>query len=317
MYSKQRQLPLEVSSWMGKDLTLRKITANSRLLTNDTRQNIVLSRQFFTDLMNLSFARYRKMAEHDFDKKMFLRNQQNKSELSMPGLRPYVDQLTYEMNRPAASRIQSSRKGDDPFISTSSQSFLSRAGTKSDSIFNQRQQSSTRQIKTADITKSRPITATVTNPRPPTGRQMSRERLNRLANPKGYRYKSAMVGSDHVRSNASVGAATAEEIFGEIDQGVPPPKQVTILEKPKSAVHDKRFHHLLGVFSEVHAAQTSNSRSCRNIVAANPSLQDAEGQWKMEHPSESNRKTELKHHRQMLVGKLHRKFDVFLVDVGA
>ncbi len=76
---------------MEKDLTLRRITANSRLLTNDTRQNIVLSRQFFSELLNLSFSRYRKLAECDFDKKIFLKNQQNKSESTMPGLRPYVN----------------------------------------------------------------------------------------------------------------------------------------------------------------------------------------------------------------------------------
>lgn len=88
MYSKRRKVPLEVSSWMERDLTLRKITANSRLLTNDTRQNIILSRQFFSDILNLSFERYRKIAAHDFDKKMFLKNQQTKADVSMPGLRP-------------------------------------------------------------------------------------------------------------------------------------------------------------------------------------------------------------------------------------
>lgn len=95
MYSEQRrrrtpQIPIEVSSWMDKDLTMKKVTANSRLLTNDTRQNIILSRQFFTDLLNLSYTRYRKMAEHEFDKRVFLKNQQKKTETSMPGLRPYV-----------------------------------------------------------------------------------------------------------------------------------------------------------------------------------------------------------------------------------
>ena len=90
MNSKRRQLPLEVSSWMEKDLTLKRITANSRLLTNDTRPNIVLSRQFFSNLLTLSYARYRKIAEHDFDKKLFLRNQYNKVESSMPDLLPYV-----------------------------------------------------------------------------------------------------------------------------------------------------------------------------------------------------------------------------------
>lgn len=87
MNSKRRQLPLEVSSWMEKDLTLRKITANSRLLTNDTRQNIVLSRQFFSNLLTLSVTRYRKIAEHDFNKRVFLRNQRNKTDSPMLGLR--------------------------------------------------------------------------------------------------------------------------------------------------------------------------------------------------------------------------------------
>lgn len=223
------------------------------------------------------------------------------------------------MNRSTTSRIQSSRRNDNPFNSTSAQSFLSRAGTRSDSIFTQRHQSPIRQIKTADIMKSRPITtaaAVTTNQRPPTGRQMSRERLNRLAQPKGLRFRSAIANSDHVRSNASEGATTAEEIFGEIEQGIVP-TQDTTEKKPKPVIHDKRFNHLLGVFSEIHAAQTSNQRSCKSIVAANTSLQDDEGQWKMEHPSVSNRKTELKHHRQMLVDKLNRRVDVFLIDVGA
>jgi hypothetical protein len=95
MYSKRKQLPLEVTSWMEKDLTLRKISANSRLLTNDTRQNIILSRQFFSDLLTLSFTRYRKITEIDFDKKSFLRNQRNKSETALPGLRPYVNLLQF------------------------------------------------------------------------------------------------------------------------------------------------------------------------------------------------------------------------------
>ena len=90
MYSKRRKLPLEVSTWMEKDLVLRKITANSLLLTNDTRQNIVLSRQFYSDMLNLSFARYRKITQCDFDKRMFLRNQRKQSETSMPGLQSYV-----------------------------------------------------------------------------------------------------------------------------------------------------------------------------------------------------------------------------------
>jgi hypothetical protein len=90
MYSKRRQLPLEVSTWMERDLTLKRVTENSRLLTNDTRQNIILSRQFFSDLLTLSFERYRKLAEHDFNKRIFLKNQYNKAKTSMVGLLPCV-----------------------------------------------------------------------------------------------------------------------------------------------------------------------------------------------------------------------------------
>jgi hypothetical protein len=171
MYSKRRQLPLEVSSWMEKDLVLRKITANSRLLTNDTRQNIVLSRQFYSDMLNLSFARYRKITQCDFDKKMFLRTQLKKSETSMPGLMSYVksplvfitkkihqfrcvDKLTFGMNRQTSSRIQSSRRDGNSLLYPSIPSFLSHPGTKSDPAFNRRQQLSTRQIKTALPMKS-------------------------------------------------------------------------------------------------------------------------------------------------------------------
>jgi hypothetical protein len=147
---------------------------------------------------------------------------------------------------------------------------------------------------------------------------MSRETLNRLSQPKGYRFKSAT--SDHVRSNPSEITATAEEIFGEIDlasEVISSPVSNPLPVKPKSAVDDKRFHHLLGAFSQVHAAQTPNLPTCKSIVAANTSLQDNEGQWKTEHPSVSKQKIELTEHRQMLAEKFHDRLDVFLIEVGA
>src|SRR5271154_5893492 len=95
------------------------------------------------------------------------------------------------MNR-ATSRMQSSIKGDQSLLCPSTQSFLSRPGTKSSLTFNRRQQSSIRQINTAQPIKSQPDvipienSPTVTNQRFATSRQTSRERLNRLAQPKGY-----------------------------------------------------------------------------------------------------------------------------------
>ena len=91
MYPKPRPVPPEVSSWMEKDLALGELTAATRLLTNDARQNIIVSRRFFSDLLSLSFERYRKILACNYDKKTFLKNQRTKSETSMPGLRPYVN----------------------------------------------------------------------------------------------------------------------------------------------------------------------------------------------------------------------------------
>ncbi|CAF2708848.1 unnamed protein product [Rotaria sp. Silwood2] len=331
MNSKRRPIPLEVSTWMDKDLTLRKITANSRLLTNDTRQNIVLSRQFFSNLLTLSYARYRKMSQYDFDKKLFLKNQRNKSE-SMPGFRPRLDQITMGMNRNTPSRIQSTRKTGNPLICPSAQSFFSRSETKSDPTFNRRQQPLFRQVRTAQPMRAESITplpditpvinsATPTNQRTSIRPQMSRETLNRLAQPKCYRSKPTVNNNNnHVRSNIIEETTTPEDIFGKIEHEsdfTSQEVQPIIQEKPKSAADDKRFHHLVGAFTKIHEAQTSNLQTVKSIVRANPSLQDEEGQWKVECRSVISRKVERDHSRQMLADKLHNKQDVFLIDVGA
>ena len=157
---------------------------------------------------------------------------------------------------------------------------------------------------------------TPTAHRPPTRQQMSRERLNRLAQPKGYRFKSA--ATDHTRSMASDGT-TAEDIFGKIDEisHVTPAEIEQILpDKPKSAADDQRFHHLVNAFSGIHTTHNSNSQTVQNIIQSNPSLQDDEGQWKR-HSSIANAKSELKRHRQILADTLNRRVDIFLIDVGA
>jgi len=75
---------------------------------------------------------------------------------------------------------------------------------------------------------------------------MSRERLNRLAQPKSFRSKSSLVGSDHVRSNRSEATVTtSEELFGgefeQVSQVALPQTQSILPEKPKSVVNDTRF----------------------------------------------------------------------------
>lgn len=90
MLPPKRPVPSEVSTWMQKDLALGELTAATRFITADTRQNQIVSRRFFSELLTLSFERHRKMLTCDFEKKNFLRTQRAKSATSMPGLRPYV-----------------------------------------------------------------------------------------------------------------------------------------------------------------------------------------------------------------------------------
>jgi len=75
---------------MEKDLQLQKPTARSSLLPTNTKENAVLNRKFFSDLLDLSSVRYRKLSRFDVEKKIFLQNQRVKAETLMPGLLPYV-----------------------------------------------------------------------------------------------------------------------------------------------------------------------------------------------------------------------------------
>jgi hypothetical protein len=73
----------------GKRFSTAK-TARSSLLPTDTKENAILNRQFFSDMLDLSSVRYRKLSRFDVEKKMFLQNQRFKAETFMPGLLPYV-----------------------------------------------------------------------------------------------------------------------------------------------------------------------------------------------------------------------------------
>ncbi len=93
--SKRRTIPINVSIWMEQGVTVRKETASSGLLPNNTRSNVFLSRKFYSDMLNLSSERHRKLARCDYNKKIFLKNQRHKAEIGMPGLLPYVFTCDY------------------------------------------------------------------------------------------------------------------------------------------------------------------------------------------------------------------------------
>ena len=89
-YSKRRVIPIDVSVWMEQGVNVRRETASSGLLPNNTRSNVFLSRKFYSDMLSLSSERHKKLARFDFTKKMFLKSQRHKAEIGMPGLLPYV-----------------------------------------------------------------------------------------------------------------------------------------------------------------------------------------------------------------------------------
>jgi hypothetical protein len=88
MYAKRPKIPMAVSVWMEKDVHIRKATVSSGLMPNNTRYNVFLSRQFYSDMFDLSSERHRKLARFDFNKRTFLRKQRHKAETTMPGLLP-------------------------------------------------------------------------------------------------------------------------------------------------------------------------------------------------------------------------------------
>ena len=143
---------------------------------------------------------------------------------------------------------------------------------------------------------------------------MSRDRLNRLAQPKGAR--ASLAGASHVRSNTDSSIITSRLSIKPQESAVPAYEPSE--KKRSGASDDRRFRSLYGVFSEVHEPQGSNSRSVEKIVQANSSLRDDQGRWKtMNDKSKINRRAELRHQRQMLINQLHRNVDIFLIDVAA
>lgn len=143
---------------------------------------------------------------------------------------------------------------------------------------------------------------------------MTRERLNRLALPKGTRVNLA--GNAHIRSTAGSTIIT-DGILPRSDE-IATDSQLPSEKKKPGASDDRRFRSLFGVFSEVHEPRGSHSRTVEKIVQANSSLRDDQGRWiTMNDKSKINRRAELKQQRQMVINQLHRNIDIFLIDVAA
>jgi hypothetical protein len=90
MAASPRQIPMEITLWMEKDVQLPKLDAKASMMPTDTKQNTILNRKFFADMFDLSSQRYRSINRSELEKQNFLQQQQARAESGMPGLLPYV-----------------------------------------------------------------------------------------------------------------------------------------------------------------------------------------------------------------------------------
>ncbi len=313
MYEKRRTIPMAVSYWRDKDVNIRKVTASSGLMPDTTRYCVFQSRKFYSDMLNLSFERHRHIARSDFDKKIFLKSQLRKAEKSMPGLFPYVIYIysfilfkiylfryigphANQMELEFPSKLTSST--NDSFKFPSVQSSTERSIVNSESTFSQKKPKKFSNLP-----------------------QISLERINRLAQPKGRRYKPMpkdhrykptpkdhryeSTPNDYIRPNI-VETLTVQDIFHNIDD-INNQKSNEL----NSSIDDKRFRQLIHLFSEVHERESSTIRSLKGIIQSNESLQYNSELW------ETKNTIEEEHDEDILNESSYSKTDTYLIDACA
>ncbi|CAF1342934.1 unnamed protein product [Rotaria sp. Silwood1] len=297
MYSKRQQLPLTISNWIDKDVKVKKFTPNLGSMSIDARQNVMLSRQFFSNMTNLSYERNRKITRCDFEKNKFLKNQRIKAETIMPGLLPYIEPLINDLSQDTSSK--STFNKNEPFISSSFQSLTSSSSSniKSELTFSREQS-----IKK---TKMPQINTTKFSNR----QQKSSERIYGLSQITNNHRNS--IKQNHVRSNTLV-PLTVHDLFGDFNDDSS--YESFFPEKPKSAAKDRRFDRLIHLFSDVYEYKSKNYRTVKSIIQSNPALQNDKKQQQQQPISDS---VEIKNHQQILPDESYSKTDMDLMDVVA
>jgi hypothetical protein len=247
--SKRRTIPINVSIWMEQGVTVRKETASSGLLPNNTRSNVFLSRKFYSDMLNLSSERHRKLARCDYNKKMFLKNQRHKAEIGMPGLLPYVFTRDYFfivyciLFRYIKQHQEEENENDqDSRILPTVQSVAIQSMMMK-SIPKKQNKSSNRQ-------------------------QISLERINRLSQPKGRRFDPS--SKDHIRSNMMKNV-NAHDLFENIDKTSH--RNFSKSKESEMSINDRRFQKLIYLFSEMHEREPTSIQSVKSVIQSNTSLQ--------------------------------------------
>ncbi len=233
---------------MEQGVTVRKETASSGLLPNNTRSNVFLSRKFYSDMLNLSSERHRKLARCDYNKKIFLKNQRHKAEIGMPGLLPYVFTwysffIVYSILFRYIKQHQEEENEDDQNsrILPTVQSVAIQSMMKS--MSKKQNKSSNRQ-------------------------QISLERINQLSQPRGRRFNPS--SKDHIRPNMMKNV-NAHDLFENIDKTSH--RNFSKSKEQEMSINDKRFQKLIYLFSEMHEREPTSIQSVKSVIQSNASLQ--------------------------------------------
>ncbi|CAF0959707.1 unnamed protein product [Rotaria sordida] len=299
MYSKRQQLPLTIPNWMKKDAKAKKFTPDLGLLSTDTRQNIMLSRQYFSDMVNLTGEHHRKIAQCDFEKNKFIKNQRTKAEKIMPGLLPYIEPLINDKSQDTLSKHRLSK--NEQFTSSSFQSFTSNSTKKSELTFSREQSSKKDKLPQ------------IISPKYSNQQQKSSERTYRLNQSKNNHRNSTK--QNHVRSN-TLAPLTVHDLFGDLDIDDDYDNEYNydsfLSEKSQSATKDRRFQRLIHVFSEVYEREPTNLKTVKSIIQSNSSLQNVEKQ-----KQQISNSIKLENHQQILSDESYNKTDMYQTDVAA
>ncbi|CAF2132157.1 unnamed protein product [Rotaria magnacalcarata] len=300
MSSKRQQLSLKISNWTEQNVQVRKYTSTTGVMSKDVRQNVMLSRQFFSNMTNLSSERFRKISRFDHDKKKFLLNQQTKAERGMPGLLPYIYPLIENINNDKSSPCRSNN--NESLYSSSFQSFATMSNTRSEFSSALRQQSPKKK-------KIPPPTPQKYFDRP----EKSFERKTCLTHSRNQCHNSKI--KNHVRPNYNDSLAV-DDLFGELDDNDDSSYCSPLPEKPKSATKDKRFRQLIHLFSDVHECNPTSLKTVKNVIESNSSLRNEQKHWQTI-SIENSPEMDIENHEQLSTDEFYTKTDVYLIDLAA
>ncbi|CAF1081368.1 unnamed protein product [Adineta steineri] len=280
-----RRIPVEITGWMQKDISIAKVNDRASLMPPDIKRNAIANRKFFSDLFKISTARYRTINRHEFDKQTFLHHQKVKAESAMPGLLPYIEPSIPNTSRSLTSSRVALNKIDQSVMS-SFEPHTSRSVNKQPEIL-------------------QPIPVKPQSIR----QQQSTERINRLAQPRG----RPIYNQDHVRSHY-IQPITVKDLFGDIEDFSN--CNSLLSDRTRTTVGDTRFQQLMDTCSDVHKSEVPTKlHSVENIVRSNTSLQDEEGRWESAASRQPIRTVEVKKHIKKLTKQLSTKTSVHLMDL--